>query len=155
MIKASQISCFFFLFHRYLLLFFQRKKNSGLISSQGCRRVRILGASIINSMKCLKIMKLLGGIRPPAPRLLQACNLLMFYTWLVVACIKKDLLINIIVLANLFYKILFHVVNQWWWNRMGNGLRGIYSSNFCMIYFSRPPLYFTGNLQLETHGKWP
>ena len=155
MIKASKISCFFFLFHMYLLLFFHRKKNSGLISSQGRRKVRILGGEHHKFNEMSKDHEIIRGHTPPAPRLLQACNLLMFYTWLVVACIKKDLLINIIVLANLFYKILFHVVNQWWWNKMGNGLRGIYSSNFCMIYFSRPPLYFTGNLQLETHGKWP
>ena len=147
----------FLLLISYVLASFFKEKKRILVWFQATAvgGSEFWGASIINSMKCLKIMKLLGGIRPPAPRLLQACNLLMFYTWLVVACIKKDLLINIIVLANLFYKILFHVVNQWWWNKMGNGLRGIYSSNFCMIYFSRPPLYFTGNLQLETHGKWP
>ena len=147
---------FLLLIHMYLLFFSKKKRILVWFQPRAVGGSEFWGASIINSMKCLKIMKLLGDIRPPARRLLLACNLLILYIWLVVACIKKDLLINIIVLANLFYKILFHVVNQWWWwKRMGNGLRGIYSSNFCMIYFSRPPLYFTGNLQLETHGKWP
>ena len=94
------------------------------------------------------IYEIIRGHLPPCPQAptgLQPVDVLYMISR---CCIEKDLLINIIVLANLFYKILFHVVNQLWWNRMGNGLRGIYSSNFCMIYFSRPPPY----ISLETYS---
>ena len=75
------------------------------------------------------------------------------YDWSLLA-LKKDFLTNITVLTNLIYQRLFLVVNQWWWNRMGNGHRGTCSSTFCRIYFSGSPYIslkdlMTANLHLE------